>query len=510
MDWAQRSNASEKYRNRTDESARNAHASPQEATLSHPSATRRVRSRSAPLRAPSPSSDWATTPLVRIPPQSPAALPRVVTGDVSPPITVAPSNLSPNHVATPSESMRRPSTLPTMSKSPAPEEHDGNARRARKLARHLGRILLERTRVDYQQASLMHNLRFLDESVEALSAALWSSDLAESAPEQMQKISELQLQFRSDYEAVRGQTETLRGLQNNLSTLEYRLQHKEKVLVDAITSLAGHLPPEADEADSSEGHEVASAVSDTPTLLRNFYRRKGDVGIFLERLDGNDQAYRDARAERELVADRGEELLITDEQFEREYSTQHEQILSDLIEAEADIVRLQLLCGQAGLEITNVRPSSLFDRSSSARDSEHEDPTPPPPIGGGFLHTFDMQEGFLAAPGAAAQSIQGWLNEVSGEPTEPREIYDTEPEVVSAPEVIIEDRVKSTSPLQMTATTTLLSPDKSGDVAEEMAIDGSPPQELPREAEAGELTGPPESQDLPHKEIPVQELPTTT
>ncbi|KAK3115371.1 hypothetical protein LTR53_005362 [Teratosphaeriaceae sp. CCFEE 6253] len=510
MDWAQRSNASEKGRHGADESARDALASPQEATLIHPHATRRVRSRSAPLRPPSPAPDWVSTPLVRLPPLPPAALPRIVTGHSSPPTTLAPSNLSPNNAAAPSAFMRRPSTPPTMSKSAVPDERDGNARRARKLGRHLGKILLERTRVDYQQASLMHNLRFLDESVEALSAALWSSDLAESAPERVQKVSELQLQFRSDYEAVRGQTETLRGLQNNLNTLEYRLQHKEKALADAITSLAGHLPPDADEADSSEGHEVASAVSDIPTLLRDFYRRKGDVGIFLERLDGNDQAYRDARAERELVADRGEELLITDEQFEREYSTQHEQILSDLIEAEADIVRLQLLCGQAGLEITNVRPSSLFDRSSSARNSEPEDPTPPPPIGGGFLHTFDMQEGFLAAPGAAAQTIQGWLNEVSGEPTEPREIYDTEPEVVSAREVTIEDRVKSISPLQMTSTTTLLSPDKSVDVAEEMAIDGSPPQELPREAEASEHTGPPESQDLPHKEIPVQELPTTT
>ena len=273
---------------------------------------------------------------------------RLNTELLPPPTTTVPSNLSPYDVTTPSAITRRPSTPPTQPTSAMPREQlEQNSRQARKLARLIDKVLLRRTQVEYQRQSLMHKLRFHDESAGALQIALSALALDSITPAQVQHIVERQAQNRKDYEAVELQSEVLRDLQSSLSNLEYELERKQQNLVDAFDALGARLPIDPADTESLDDPQLPSAVSDTPSLLRKLYDRKGDVVIHSERLDEHEQFYFEGLAERGLVADRGDELLITDEQFEREYDAGNNRITSDLAAAQADVVHLMAECGES-------------------------------------------------------------------------------------------------------------------------------------------------------------------
>ncbi|KAK1053308.1 hypothetical protein LTR33_014359 [Friedmanniomyces endolithicus] len=396
-------------------------------------AARRIgRSRS--LSAPSivPTSAKPTTP--PLPPQLPQQSAEdagkvLVTGYLPPSNTIAPSNASPEFITFPLADVRPPPTMPS---SPVPgEEPVDTAHQARKLARYIDRVLLKRTQVNYQEESWLRKYEHLDESVEALKNALSQSAEAlktaladankgDVPPSHLESITELQLQFRTDFNAIKARNKAFRDAQSSLSSLEFRLAAKESIIVDVISSFAGRLPSDASDTDSFGELGAASTKSDTPSLLRRFYDRMGEEGVFLERLHEQALFHEEGLIERGLVADRGDTLVIDDVQFENERRVEREKIQSDLWSAQEDVARLKAECEAAGLD-TQVRRQPSESLSFSHSYPVEDEVYALPMIWDNFLRDVPGQpypKGTSTPGGPDGDLIQGWLDNVSAHPIE--------------------------------------------------------------------------------------------
>ncbi|KAK0887923.1 hypothetical protein LTR02_016776 [Friedmanniomyces endolithicus] len=399
-------------------------------------AARRIgRSRS--LSAPSivPTRAKPTTPLLppQLPQQSAEYAGKVlVTGYISPSNTIAPSNASPEFITFPLADVRPP---PPMPRSPVPgEDPVDTAHQARKLARYIDRVLLKRTQVNYQEESWLRKYEHLDESAEALKNALnqsaeaLKSALAETnvrdvPPSHLESIAELQLEFRSDFNAIKARNKAFRDAQSSLSSLEFRLAAKESIIVDVISSFAGRLPSDASDTDSFGELAAASVKSDTPSLLRRFYERMGDEGVFLERLHEQALFHEEGLIERGLVADRGDALPIDDEQFENERRVEREKIQSDLWSAQEDVARLRAECEAAGLD-TQVRRQPSESLSFSHPYPVEDEVYALPIIWDNFLRDANGRpypKGRSTPGGPDGDVIRGWLDNVSADPIEVRD-----------------------------------------------------------------------------------------
>ncbi|KAK3636178.1 hypothetical protein LTR56_014341 [Elasticomyces elasticus] len=376
----------------------------------------RARSRSAPsilptliLRAP---HLYGAVPSFDIPP--------IDTSHLSPPNTIAPSYLSPIDATALHANGRRPSTPPTMPKSPIrPAEEAIGPSDARKLMRLLDRVLHRRTQLEYQTDSWFRNHKFLDESAEALSAAINATDSHNATQAQLEKIDELRVQYHGDYDSIQSQSRILRSLQSNLSNLEFTLKAKESTLLHIIQTAAGPLASNTSGSDSHDAYTATSIKSNTHILLRQYYDRKGDEGIYMERLQEHDIFYSEGIVEREMVRDRGDPLPLGDEQYEREFRDQRDIILKDLATAQADVANLRAQCEAIGLD-TEVTPQGLHDEEGSSPDSAAYDDMPPPMIRGDLLQGVADRESFDNRPSADARdhNIGEWLQTVSAEPAE--------------------------------------------------------------------------------------------
>ncbi|KAK0941937.1 hypothetical protein LTR29_006510 [Friedmanniomyces endolithicus] len=399
-------------------------------------AARRIgRSRS--LSAPSMAPTWPRSTTPPLPPHLPQqsvedAGKVVVAGDFSPPNTSAPLNASPGIITFPLEDVRPP---PTMPRSPVPDQDPvDTAHQARKLARYIDRVLLKRTQLNYQEESWLRKYEHLDESAEALKnalnqtaealkTALADPNVKDVPPSHLESIAELQLQFRTDFNAIKARNKAFRNAQSSLSNLEFRLAAKESVIGDVISSFAGRLPSDASDTDSFGELAAASVKSDTPSLLRRFYERMGDEGVFLERLHDQALFHEEGLIERGLLADREDPLPIDDEQFENERRIEREKIQSDLWSAQEDVARLKAECEAAGLD-TQVRRQPSESLSFSHPYPVEDEVYALPIIWDNFLRDVDGQpypKGTSSPGGPDGDVIQGWLDNVSVERIEVRD-----------------------------------------------------------------------------------------
>ncbi|KAK1816840.1 hypothetical protein LTR12_008782 [Friedmanniomyces endolithicus] len=393
----------------------------------------RSRSLSAPSIVPT-SAKPSTPPLPpQLPQQSAGDAGKIlVTECLSPQNTSAPSIASPEFITLPLADVRPP---PTMPRSPVPAEDPvDTAHQARKLARYIDRVLLKRTQVNYQEESWLRKYEHLDESAEALKNALNQSaealktaladtNVRDVPPSHLESIAELQLQFRTDFNAIKARNKAFRDAQSSLSSLEFRLAAKESIIVDVISSFAGRLPSDASDTDSFGELEAASAKSDTPSLLRRFYERMGDEGVFSERLHEQALFHEEGLIERGLVADRGDTLAIDDEQFENDRRVEREKIQSDLWSAQEDVARLKAECEAVGLN-TEVRRQPSESLSFSHPYPVEDEVYALPIIWDNFLRDLDGQpypKGTSTPGGPDGDVIRGWLDKVTVEPIDVRD-----------------------------------------------------------------------------------------
>ncbi|KAK5696200.1 hypothetical protein LTR97_008620 [Elasticomyces elasticus] len=272
----------------------------------------------------------------------------------------------------------RPSTPPTMSKSPVQlPQQNVEPYRARKLLRLVDRVLRKRTQFDYHVDSWFRNHKFLDESAAELSAAMNATDGPNVTHAQLERFDELRAQYRGDCNRIESESRTLTRIQSSLSNLEYLLKDQEDALSSIVHTFTRPSTSNASASDSDEAYTSTSIKSNTNPLLRRYYDRKGDEGIYLLRLQEHDILYSEGLVERELVAERGDPLPLSDEQYEHDFREYRDRILADLKAAQADVDQLRAQCEEAGLETEVVR-AEVHDEGPSSPHSVEYDEIPPP------------------------------------------------------------------------------------------------------------------------------------
>ena len=232
------------------------------------------------------------------------------------------------------------------------------ARAARRLADLIGRVLLKRTQVVQAEQSVWQLHELLLGTSNELVNVLPTARLSGSA--EHEQSSRLHRQYQSDMTILKTRQEGLMKLRGELSTLEFRLQNKElmlkEVLKTAEATFSDALWTDDNTVSSSTSGSATHSASQMDPLLARYFDRKGDEGVFRERLQELEYYHAEGLVEREFFADRGETLDISDDGFLDDYHTRREQVLSDLHAAEREAADLAAQCHAAGLNTDITLP----------------------------------------------------------------------------------------------------------------------------------------------------------
>jgi len=226
-------------------------------------------------------------------------------------------------------------------------------RHLRKLTKLTDTILLKRTQLAHDEQSLVRGHEFLIQSTRELKSAL--NEFMHYRPgHPHDQIDDLYTKFCDDQLAVMQQYASVAKSRAEMNELEYKLVSKEQVLAELLSNLAGAQPDAASKAHDelaqlSEDTSEASSRSDTPSLLAKYFDKKGDVSIYKERLEELEAAFKDGQVQRDFIADRGDPLDLSDEQYLASFAAKRDEILRDLAVAERDSEQLALQCGKVGL-----------------------------------------------------------------------------------------------------------------------------------------------------------------
>ncbi|KAK4950625.1 hypothetical protein LTR10_010618 [Elasticomyces elasticus] len=338
---------------------------------------------------------------------------RTTTTHFSPSNTIALSYQDPYTSTTLTADSLRPSTPPTMPRSPLPaDEHGVDPHQARKLTRLIKTVLDQRTKVDYQTDIWLNSHRYLNESAEALSTALGNTVGSTLTAAQQEQISTLRLEHRKDYDAIQTQIASFRELQSTLRGLEVGLKAEEHLVLQIVRSFTGASPANATDVGSQDADALAGNKSDTPPLLRQWINSKAGENLCRDRLMEHGRVHRDQCAQRNLVAERGDPLQLTDEEFENNYQNERQQLVKELESAEIETTILYKQCEAAGLD-TDMRRSRVQGEDSLS-DSGY-DHLPIPVIHGDFFHDTGDLGMFNHQPVSSrhGHNIEGWLENVS-------------------------------------------------------------------------------------------------
>ena len=232
-----------------------------------------------------------------------------------------------------------------------------------RVAKLTDNIILKRYELEHTQQTFESSRGFLQQSIEEFLNAI-DSHLAAVDPAGSRKIAaELLSQARSDHQAFQTQAAHIRRLRGDITKLESRWMARSKKLIRFTQS--NEISPPLLRTEAANVHEAdldrntssaeSSEHDDTPPLLAEFYSRKGDTGVFRERLQELDYYHHEGLIEREFIADRGDELEVSDEQYFQDYHTRRQSILEDLTSAERDADALAVQCDAAGLKIGEHR-----------------------------------------------------------------------------------------------------------------------------------------------------------
>ncbi|KAK5742066.1 hypothetical protein LTR17_003574 [Elasticomyces elasticus] len=281
-------------------------------------------------------------------------------------------------------------------------QHASKFRNARNLARLVRKVVAERFWLDHEQECLVAKFKDLDQSTVTLMAALLAVNLNQSSTEKLQDLDGLRAQCEADVEAIDVQRRTVQAQSTRLEALEGRLSEKEHAILTVMSSFVGS---DLSDAAGSESSSVQTP-SDTPTLLLRYYQRKTDENVHIERLQHHNNVYWEQRDQRAFIADRGDPLPSTDEQFELEYNTEYDIILADILSAQADASKLKTECEAAGFS-TDVPVATTADVSWQPVVMEDRD----------LLHRVALQPSSknLFVRESGDLGIQSWLNDVPPE-----------------------------------------------------------------------------------------------
>ena len=247
-------------------------------------------------------------------------------------------------------------------------------KKVRRLEKLADKTIMKRYEFEHEQQTLESCQDFVQQSTDDLVGAVDSLLVGENLDLLRPRIAELRSRCRTDTETFKQQAARVKELSHSLRQLECELKGKAERLgknLDAANQALLYSQPvrstgSQSSLESSDESLDLSSHSDTPTLLADYYDRKGDIGVFRERLVELEYNYHDDLAERELVVDRGDEPHVSDEHYYQDFVTQRRVILDDLSAAERDVSLLAARCEAAGLAIVDNRQESSYGALSSS------------------------------------------------------------------------------------------------------------------------------------------------
>lgn len=178
----------------------------------------------------------------------------------------------------------------------------------------------------------------------------------------LQRSREQQQHFRSDYERI-----------NNR---EYRLNEKQKVMADdlkdaekaalMISQIATEVQTQVNTPKSLR------PASEIPSMVGLYFDKRGDIGVWNERRDELMEELAEGAAERAFIADRGDPLEVTDDDFNKQFELRLEHIDRELKVAEEEANLLEERCRENGLDIERYRTTRRSETDSSTSENPGE------------------------------------------------------------------------------------------------------------------------------------------
>jgi hypothetical protein len=169
------------------------------------------------------------------------------------------------------------------------------------------------------------------------------SALREASDRDRQAFEDYSGQIKSLQDAIRTTSRALNRNQAKFEAIAVR-----RVPEDEPSRTSTDIQTETTNAPQSH-HTPASSTQGDQTLLDRYLKRAADVGIFGERLADCNYEYWTAVSQREMRQDQEEALSETDEDFERHWQSEKEDITRDLDEAIREADDLLAACRKEGL-----------------------------------------------------------------------------------------------------------------------------------------------------------------
>lgn len=256
------------------------------------------------------------------------------------------------------QSQATENALPPLNRSDAMEGHDhlsdrlNHAKALLRFSRRRDKVLQIRSQLAFEQHNLRHARSFEYESIQqlldAFQNALQDAAVNSKFNDKHGELDALYRQCESDRAVLNANEMRITSLQTDLDVLEYRLMKKENefaltTLKEAELNISGSIDDITDNSGNTS--------TDIPSLLGQYYDRKGDVGVQLERLDDLEDSYLEERERHDFLTDQGEMSIDSESVLRLRYEEQRQQILHELEAAQQDVHALEIACREAGIPI---------------------------------------------------------------------------------------------------------------------------------------------------------------
>ena len=253
------------------------------------------------------------------------------------------------------------------SRRPAPrEELELLVKKARRIGELSDRIVVNQYAIHHEEQTLDSCGSFLRQSAEDIIQAAVSVRDGKTVDSGLPQLQDLLVRARADAETFKAQSERIQSLRAALIQHESRLKARVDKLKNLLDKEVANSPRPLPEPTLSLQSDITSNTSSvhpsthtsTPTLLAEYFDSKGDIGVFRERLADTEYNYQEGLIERESKKDRGDTLMLSDEQYYDRYISERKEILDDLAQAEERAEILAEKCEAAGLDTrTRDKPS---------------------------------------------------------------------------------------------------------------------------------------------------------
>ncbi len=280
-----------------------------------------------------------------------------------------------------------------------------------RIAQLADSIVLQRYQLEHEQQTQDSCQTFVEESATDLIRSMDTALAEGNLHLRRQHIADTQSQLRNDIAALKLQYARVKELRTVLSLAESRLKTRAeklaKTIDGAIVPSGQPLYALSEAASMANTSSAASSLhSQTPSLLAAYYDKKGDIGVFRERLLELEDHYRESRLQRDLIIDRGDDPATTTQQFEAEFGLQRQAILTELTRAEEGAVALQQQCKDAGLQLRDPQRTSSSSEIPSEKHAIIETGTQDT----GALHTLETPAVLRTTTNPQKQTrIRDWI-----------------------------------------------------------------------------------------------------